>query len=104
ADDIKAAAGPSVSVVDSREGVSNQALRVFPGSAKNCGQDKNCAQDQDGAADSGLAKNCGQNQNFLQDQKAPADKSFFFTAATPEQEAEYRAMCDRFDIPFGGRV
>ena len=80
ADDIKAAAGPSVSVVDSREGVSNQALRVFPGSAKNCGQDKNCAQGQ----------------------KAPADKSFFFTAATPEQEAEYRAMCDRFDIPFGG--
>ncbi len=75
ADDIQAAAGDKVRVIDSREGVANQALRVFPG-----------------------------NQNSLQGQNAPADKSFFFTAATREQEEEYRAMCARFGIPYGGLV
>ncbi|MBR5965020.1 MAG: glutamate racemase [Treponema sp.] len=94
ADDIKAAAGDGVSVIDSREGVANQALRVFPGRVP----------DQNGAPLLGQKKNCGQCQNLSQAQDALADKSFFFTAATPEQEAEYRAMCEKFDIPFGGRV
>ena len=90
ADDIQAAAGDKVHVIDSREGVANQALRVFPGN-QNCLQDQAFSQDQ----------NAG---GFKVREKFPQDKSFFFTAASPEQESEYRAMCERFAIPFGGLV
>ncbi len=90
ADDIQAAAGDKVRVIDSREGVANQALRVFPGN-QNCLQDQAFSQDQ----------NAG---GFKVSEKFPQDKSFFFTAATSEQEGEYRAMCERFAIPFGGLV
>ena len=117
ADDIQAAAGDNVRVIDSREGVANQALRVFPGN-QNCLQDQKGAKTDDGASSKeaarfGREKNCLQDQAFSQDQNAggfkvsetfPQDKSFFFTAASPEQEGEYRAMCARFAIPFGGLV
>ncbi len=79
AKDFEEAAGPKIKVIDSREGVANQALRVFPGKLSG--------------------KKTGEEKNFL-----VADKSFFFTAATREQEEEYRAMCERFAIPFGGMV
>ncbi|MBQ4014022.1 MAG: glutamate racemase [Treponema sp.] len=118
AEDIQAAAGDKVRVIDSREGVANQALRVFPGNAKNCLQAQTSAKTDDGASSKeaalfGREKNCLQDQAFSQDQNAggfrvsekfPQDKSFFFTAATREQESEYRAMCERFAIPFGGMV
>ena len=81
ADDIQAAAGDKVRVIDSREGVANQALRVFPGQVP----DQNA-------------------RGFKVSEKFPQDKSFFFTAATREQEEEYRAMCERFGIPYGGLV
>ena len=90
ADDIQAAAGDKVRVIDSREGVANQALRVFPGK-QNSLQGQAFSQDQ----------NAG---GFKVSEKFPQDKSFFFTAATREQESEYRAMCERFAIPFGGMV
>ncbi|MBO7121758.1 MAG: glutamate racemase [Treponema sp.] len=105
ADDIQAAAGDKVRVIDSREGVANQALRVFPGQVP--GQD---AAQTDGSAGSkgaallGQEKKSSQGQAVSQDKNAPADKSFFFTAATREQEEEYRAMCARFGIPYGGLV
>ena len=98
ADDIKAAAGDGVFVIDSREGVANQALRVFPGKR---------LQDKNGAALFGQEENSLQCKNISQAQDCgplPADKSFFCTAATSEQESEYRAMCAKFDIPFGGLV
>ena len=100
ADDIHAAAGDKVRVIDSREGVANQALRVFPGNPENCGHAQN-AGGQNGAAPFGQKKNISQDQDCG---PLPADKSFFFTAATSEQEGEYRAMCAKFDIPFGGLV
>ena len=94
ADDIQAAAGDKVRVIDSREGVANQALRVFPGQVP----DQDAAQTDGGAGTNGAASSdCGLSS-------APADKSFFFTAATREQEEEYRAMCARFGIPYGGLV
>lgn len=101
ADDIQAAAGDKVRVIDSREGVANQALRVFPGN-QNCLQGQAVLQDQNASG-----HNCLQDQNaggFKVSEKFPQDKSFFFTAASPEQEGEYRAMCERFAIPFGGLV
>lgn len=105
ADDIQAAAGDKVRVIDSREGVANQALRVFPGQVP----DQDAAQTNGGASAKGAAlfgrdKNSSQGQAVSQGQNAPADKSFFFTAATREQEEEYRAMCARFGIPYGGLV
>ncbi len=105
ADDIQAAAGDKVRVIDSREGVANQALRVFPGQVP----DQDAAQTDCGAGTRGVAlfgrdKNSSQGQAVSQGQNAPADKSFFFTAATREQEEEYRAMCARFGIPYGGLV
>lgn len=117
ADDIQAAAGEKVRVIDSREGVANQALRVFPGN-QNSLQGQKGAKTDGGASSKeaalfGREKNCLQDQAFSQDQNAggfkvsekfPQDKSFFFTAATSEQESEYRAMCERFAIPFGGMV
>lgn len=108
ADDIQAAAGDKVRVIDSREGVANQALRVFPGQVP----DQDAAQTDGGAGTNGAAL-LGQEKICLQDQDAggfkvsetfPQDKSFFFTAATREQEEEYRAMCARFGIPYGGLV
>lgn len=108
ADDIQAAAGDKVRVIDSREGVANQALRVFPGQVP----DQDAAQTDGGAGTNGAAlfgreKNCLQDQNaggFKVSETFPQDKSFFFTAATREQEEEYRAMCARFGIPYGGLV
>lgn len=105
ADDIQAAAGDKVRVIDSREGVANQALRVFPGQVP----DQDAAQTDGGASAKGAAllgrdKNSSPGQAVSQGQNAPADKSFFFTAATREQEEEYRAMCARFGIPYGGLV
>ena len=99
ADDIQAAAGDKVRVIDSREGVANQALRVFPGRVP----DQDAAQTDGGASAKGAAF-LGRDKNSSQGQNAPADKSFFFTAATREQEEEYRAMCARFGIPYGGLV
>ncbi len=105
ADDIQAAAGDKVRVIDSREGVANQALRVFPGQVP----DQDAAKTDVGASSKeaallGRDKNSSQGQAVSQGQNAPADKSFFFTAATREQEEEYRAMCARFGIPYGGLV
>ena len=74
ASDIQNVAGPSVRVVDSREGVAKQALRVEE-------------------AGSGSSENI---------KSLPQDMAFFVTAATPVQEAEYKTLCKNFNIPWGG--
>lgn len=79
AEDLSACAGESVRVVDSRDGVANQALRVLdalplqvPPSRKDT---------------------------------LPADCTFFVTALrSPQDAAEYEALCRRFAIPWGGVV
>lgn len=75
--DIARVAGNGVQVVDSREGVANQAIRVE--SAKlAAGSDSACPQ-----------------IDF-------ADKTFFVTACTEQQRPEYETLCKNLSIPFGG--
>ncbi|MBR6143869.1 MAG: glutamate racemase [Treponema sp.] len=76
AKDIQVAAGKDVRVVDSREGVAKQALRV------------------EQAGSGGM-----ESQKSL-----PQDMAFFVTAATPLQEAEYKTLCKNFGIPWGGII
>lgn len=76
AEEIAAVAGNGVRVVDSREGVANQAIRV------------ECA---NAAPDSPVRAAA-----------LPADKTFFVTACTAADESEYSTLCRGYDIPWGG--
>ncbi len=83
ADYVKKAAGPSVNVVDSREGVSNQALKV----------------ESEISFQPALApQECSASEALF------SNWSFFITAATPAQKDEYLKMCSRFNIPYGGII
>ena len=76
ASDIKNVAGSSISVVDSRDGVAKQALRV--------------EKDAIGG---------------LNDANISLDKTFFVTECkTQKEEIEYKTMCSLFSIPWGGVV
>ena len=75
AKEISAVAGCDVQVVDSREGVIRQAIKV---ESESTGQ----------AAEKDL----------------PPDMSFFVTACTPADEAEYNTLCRGYHIPWGGVV
>ena len=78
ANDISYVAGKDISIVDSRNGVALQALRV----------------------ESSFA---GENQNSSN--ILPPDESFFVTGyVSQKDEAEYKALCNRFNIPWGGVV
>ena len=74
AEDIKEAAGNSVMVVDSRDGVANQALRVFKKKPRSPGE-------ENGASD------C----------------TFYVTQVRSQKdESEYSSLCLRSGIPWGG--
>ncbi len=78
ADDIQEAAGNNVRVIDSRDGVSKQAIKV------------------EKAYKGGYVRG---------DCRMPfKDMSFFVTAATPAEEREYKALCAKLCIPWGGVV
>ena len=80
ADEIACAAGKEVQVVDSRDGVAKQALKV----------EGECA---------------GENDRHCADLEFPADQSFFVTALESQKDAtEYETLCKRFNIPWGGLV
>jgi len=94
--DIARAAGSGVQVVDSRDGVSRQAIRVEQGSgaARPAGPEATPA----AAADACRA-------SVRQEASAPAlpaDMSFFVTACNEKQHAEYDVLCKNLGIPFGG--
>lgn len=73
--DITKAAGNAVKVVDSRDGVANQALRVEQGEF------------------------AGDKMPMF---PLPPDMSFFVTACTNVQQQEYMMLCEHLHIPFGG--
>ena len=82
---IAAAAGEGVQVVDSRDGVSKQALKVW--------QTKEEASRQDSTAP------------LPYQSDLPEDKSFFVTKLCPEEdEEEYRDLCESCHIPWGGEI
>lgn len=74
--------GPSVRVIDSRDGVARQTLRICP------------LPENEGAADKMSAA----------PRDSPPDCSFFVTAADSAASAEYRALCGNCGIPWGGVV
>ena len=77
ASEISEAAGKDVMIVDSREGVSNQAIRVEENSLNESSKDL----------------------------KLPPDESFFVTKLESKaEEDEYKMLCSNFNIPWGGVV
>ena len=82
ADVIAEAAGKSVTVIDSREGVSNQAIKV--------------EQQKIGAKNT---ENLSEKNPSL-----PLDCSFFVTSATINEQEEYKLLCQKLGIPWGGIV
>ena len=77
ADIMQLVAGNNVKVIDSREGVSKQAIRVE-------------------------SEDSSKKTEYLSE--SFKDMSFFATAAAPEEEKEYKLLCKRLDIPWGGIV
>lgn len=76
---IQRSAGEKVHVVDSRDGVANQALKVETQKLKDSSP-----------LSAGLAP-------------LPPDRSFFVTKLDSEKDrAEYEDLCRNFDIPWGG--
>lgn len=80
ANDIALAAGTKVKIVDSRDGVANQAIKIEKESSVN--DDSTC-------------------KNLC----LPPDKCFFVTECrSAEDEKEYATLCKAFDIPWGGEI
>ena len=78
ASDMKEAAGDEVIVVDSREGVVNQAIKV---------------------------ESATPIENHIQEMELPEDCTFFCTGyKNQKDEDEYRTLCSNFNIPWGGVV
>ena len=75
-EDIAKAAGEGIKVVDSREGVANQAIRV--------------------------GSNVESTNFELKD--LPPDMTFYVTSCNAREEEEYRTLCRGFNIPWGGVV
>ena len=87
ASDIAAAAGDGVRVVDSRDGVSKQALKVW----------------QDRVWQDRVWQEKEAPLPYRSD--LPGDKSFFVTKLNPEEdEEEYRDLCESCHIPWGGEI
>lgn len=80
ADVFARAAGSSIRIIDSRDGVSNQALKI-----------------ESEASDSDQLANVSYSDDV-------PDMSFFVTSATKEEEFEYKEMCKNFGIPWGGII
>lgn len=106
AQDVKEAAGPGVQVVDSRDGVANQALRVESPCLAGLPHGNSPAE--------GLPPQAGKlppdtkfplDTKFPPDAVLPPDMSFFVTACrTPADRAEYEALCAHSGIPWGGVI
>ena len=77
ADVMQKAAGNNVNIIDSRDGVANQALRV-----EELKNQETCS---------------AEGEDF-------EDMAFFVTKATPEEEKEYKALCKTLNIPWGGVI
>ncbi len=78
AQDIANLAGDGVQVVDSRDGVATQAIKVE-------------------------TEELAKNHEFAGVGELPADKAFFVTRIRSEQDSkEYETLCNYFSIPWGG--
>lgn len=82
ADDVSFVAGDGITVVDSRDGVANQALRV----------EKEF-----------ILRSGGLKKTQAEEKSLPPDQSFFVTSLkSAAEDLEYSSLCRRFGIPWGG--
>ncbi|MCR5763522.1 MAG: glutamate racemase [Treponema sp.] len=93
AGDIAEAAGNNVVIVDSRDGVANQAINIqkklWENAVTSTVESLNKEETCDSVSDSAL----------------PADKTFFVTRCRSEDdEKEYATLCKAFGIPWGGEI
>ena len=79
ADEMRKACGKDIVVVDSRDGVSNQAIRKIH-------------EESGGDVESETSKECRKIKNL----------TFFVTKADKKEESEYKTLCENLNIPFGG--
>lgn len=81
--EMKKACGEEIQVVDSRDGVANQAIRKLRMQNSKCGIDENCA-------------------NVASPSDELLNLTFFVTKADKKEEEEYKSLCKNMDIPYGG--
>lgn len=87
---IQQEAGDGVTVVDSREGVARQALKVEQKAMKHT----------DACQNDVVRKN---KEAAISTDKMPADCTLFVTGFTQKKDdEEYRELCKNLHIPFGG--
>ncbi|WP_294429306.1 glutamate racemase [uncultured Treponema sp.] len=77
ADEMQKACGSEIKVVDSRDGVANQAIRKIHEESGRCKGDKDLSVD---------------------------NLTFFVTKASESELAEYKTLCENLNIPFGGVI
>lgn len=110
ADAVSLAAGPTVRVVDSRDGVSKQALRVAGGKEGQrfgtcgCGESQTPGPQATKFNPDAAPEAPGEGGAGNPISSVPADMTFFVTRCTAEDEKEYRTLCAGFHIPWGGLV
>ena len=75
ADEMQRACGSGITVIDSRDGVANQAIRKIHESAR---------------------------RGFREEKSTMRNLTFFVTRAGEQETGEYRKLCENLRIPFGG--
>ncbi|MBQ7159324.1 MAG: glutamate racemase [Treponema sp.] len=91
AKEFAAVAGSAVRVVDSREGVANQAIRVEAKKNTEAESQSKIILPADSV-------------HPTESYDTPADQTFFVTACTPADETEYSTLCKGYKIPWGGKI
>ena len=108
ADDIQKAAGSSVRVVDSRDGVVNQTMRVLEACRATA-----CRVEADGAksaelgasAENGMAKSANESAQAKKNTCPVENMTFYITGVRDAvAEDEYRTLARNLCIPYGGKL
>lgn len=98
-DEMKNACGGEIQVVDSRDGVANQAIRKLrikneelTISASGAGEETTHSASQNHKICGNLCESADKIQNL----------TFFVTKADEKEEKEYKTLCKNMNIPYGG--
>ncbi len=102
-------AGPKIQIVDSREGVAKQAIRVekdFSKSETSKSSSESSAKDFKSSAESSSESSKKSAENFVTLTKGLPEKSFtfFVTKANDSEIQEYKTLCENLNIPWGGVI
>lgn len=99
-DEMKKACGDEIQVVDSRDGVANQAVRKWREKQDSSYEVRSKKYDLE------TARPASQNHKICGNLCESADKiqnlTFFVTKADEKEEEEYKTLCKNMKIPYGG--